>query len=659
MMLKNNAVFCRLYYIGVLLAALVCCQKGYSGALDDLSPLFEKEKYSSASFSPNGKYLLQVQDNARNYSLVITDLDKSEVIYEPVVGRWYPKNISWIGDRRVIYEQGGRLVAMNIDGREHRVIFNNIDLKKNTYYTTGRFRRQHRRWSVEHTLPEEPEYIITQTRNKKGYASLQKTNIFTSEHKKIVNGMKNKITSWIVDKSGNAVAGVKSRKNKKEILYIDKKDHMGENDDTFEVLSKSSTSGGIYLKTEMFLVSGSYQEDVVYVSEATKSDRYQLSAYNVREGRLLDTVMVDLKYDIGGPDSQPELRFDRQNKKLVGVSYYRSHLVTRWVDPRFKIFQQDLDKNFPKTINTIEDWTDDLSKLLVRSTSATSIGRSYVYYPKKGKIVLQGEAIELDALDVPEPKVVRYKSQDGTEHESYLLQPKEAAIDQKFPAIVMVHGGPWSRYVNSFDANAAYFALNGYIVLRVNFRGSTGFGKKYLSKGIKSLSEIMVDDIATGARWLKKRSDVDVERVFIMGASYGGYAALMSGLRYSKVFKGVSSFAAPLDLAYQIRHYKEIDNHFGYEFWSTAVGDLSRDRKLLKATSPLHRIEDMSVPYIIFHGDKDKVVPVKHALMYKKKLKAAKKSNVVSIMRDVGHGFSHSSSRLYYLNKVRRFFDSL
>ena len=126
---------------------------------------------------------------------------------------------------------------------------------------------------------------------------------------------------------------------------------------------------------------------------------------------------------------------------------------------------------------------------------------------------------------------VRYTSKDGLEIPAYLTIPKGTS-GKNMPAVVVPHGGPWARDDWGYDGIAQFLSNRGYVVLQPNFRGSTGYGKKFLNAGNKQWGDLMQDDLTWGVKYLVAQGIADPKRVGILGGSYGGYATL-AGLAFT------------------------------------------------------------------------------------------------------------------------------
>lgn len=631
----------------------------------DDSHFFSRSSSLLASMSPSGKYLLQVERKGAHFRLVVTDLDSSEVLYNPYLGNAYPRNLVWLNDRRVMYEQGGRLVAINIDGKEHRVIFNNIIDYDGGQHSYSWFKKRARSWKVLHTLPSSIDEIIAQTTDIKGVSSVHKVNIYTGERKTIVDGKKRKINSWYTDKLGNVILGISNHKGNITI-------HFRQNDDEDAGVDDFSQSGEVdtkvgrvskgedFIYSNFSLVSGSYDPDLVYVSEALESDLFRLSSFRISTQKIEKVVHEDNEYDVGNAFNNPLLHFHKKEKRLLGVTYIRDRITTKWFDDTLLKIQGQIDKQYPLADNNILQWSDDFKKILIYSTKSDERGEYYVYYPEEGRIVSQyvKNQFSITKDDYGKTKTVHYSSEDGVQHESYLTLPKGYKPGVRVPAVVMVHGGPWSRYYKVFDPEVAYFTHHGYAVLQVNFRGSEGFGTKYLQLGVGNLADLMIQDIADGARWMIQEGYANPDNVFIMGASYGGYAAIMSALKYPNMYKAAVSYAAPLDFSEQLDYLKKNKQRYAIGVWTELLGGGKINENVLRKQSPLTYIKNIKTPFLVFHGENDDVVPVSQAESLKKLVKKQKLNGEVLILEGEVHGFRYASNHAYFSQKTLNFFKS-
>jgi len=415
-------------------------------------------------------------------------------------------------------------------------------------------------------------------------------------------------------------------------------------------------TGKTYLSKRVSLESFDYDNDHIYMATNRDSDRFKLVKYNVKEKRVVEDVYASDKYDIGGGHVDGTfLLFDDATESIVGLRVEEERGRSVWFDERFKRYQILIDKHRPDFNNNIFDWSDDTSTLLIYSYSDVDPGRYSIFHPEtKALFTFAIANEELNSSVLSKTEFIEYQTRDNHTINGYLNPATNGEAGKKL--IVLPHGGPFSRDKWNFDAWVQYFATRGYNVLRVNFRGSTGYGRDHLLAGIRNIDTLMIDDIADGVYWAIENSYADPSNVFILGHSYGGYAALMSTVKYPNLYAAAVSWSAPTDLVAQIKQYKKDDAYFAYEYWKTAVGDPRKEKQALKRLSPLYNIDKLSVPIIVFHGEKDGTIPEEQAMAFKKALERSDKQAEVVIIDNEGHTFSNNSNITYVLEKTLRFF---
>ena len=308
-------------------------------------------------------------------------------------------------------------------------------------------------------------------------------------------------------------------------------------------------------------------------------------------------------YDVGGAEmDHTVLHFLDSEEKLIGISLAEDKIRTIWFDERFQKYQDDLDKYRPNHTNRILDWSDDGKIILVKSYSDTDPGRYSIFNPEQMKMFTVAENnVELRESKLSPTQIIRFQARDGYELQGYLNLPTYRG-DTPSRLVVMPHGGPFARDHWRFDPWVQFFATRGYGVLRVNFRGSTGFGRNHLLAGIRKLDSTMVDDIADGALWAVEHGHADAGEVYIFGHSYGGYAALMSAIRHPDIYQAAVAWSAPTDLVEQLKSHKKNKEYFAYEYWRTVVGDPRKERQTLARISPVNNIKSIGIPVLLFHG---------------------------------------------------------
>lgn len=255
-------------------------------------------------------------------------------------------------------------------------------------------------------------------------------------------------------------------------------------------------------------------------------------------------------------------------------------------------------------------------------------------------------------------KVVAYKSRDGVDLWGYLtngVAPGEAIR----PLIVLPHGGPEARDSSGFDREVQFLASRGYQVFRPNFRGGSGFGRAFTEAGYRQWGRRMQDDVTDGLKHLVDTGAADRARVCIMGASYGGYAALAGATLTPDLYKCVIAIAGVSDLPEMLEseRFDEGRGSMAYAYWVKAIGDPSTDRAALKAASPRRQAAAARAPVLLLHGDDDGIVPVQQARMMKRALTEAGRSVKLVEYKDEGHSpfLWEKENLIAYLREIETF----
>jgi dipeptidyl aminopeptidase/acylaminoacyl peptidase len=244
---------------------------------------------------------------------------------------------------------------------------------------------------------------------------------------------------------------------------------------------------------------------------------------------------------------------------------------------------------------------------------------------------------------------VEYKARDGTPIEAVVTLPR-GRQHRGLPLIVMPHGGPEARDSEAYDWCVQFLAEQGYAVIQPNYRGSSGYGKAFTDLGKGEWGLKMQDDLIDGIEWLAKQGVVDPKRVCVVGASYGGYAAMRGAQRDGAHYRCAVSYAGISDLNAMLKYDRSI---FGREmgaYWKARAADLD-------AVSPRFHAAEFGAPILIAHGMEDKRVPVKQSRMLVSELQKSGKPYEYVEQKYGDHHFSRADDRLEFLKRLKAFLD--
>ena len=204
---------------------------------------------------------------------------------------------------------------------------------------------------------------------------------------------------------------------------------------------------------------------------------------------------------------------------------------------------------------------------------------------------------------------------------------------------------------------AQYFASRGYMILQPNFRGSSGFGAAFRDAGLGEWGGKMQDDITDGVNALVRSGRVDPSRICIIGASYGGYAALAGGAFTPDLYRCVAAIAPVADLPAMLREERRDHGakHWVVDYWRSLIGDPRAERDKLEAISPVNSAEKFQAPVLLIHGRDDLVVPMSQSRAMESALKRAGKDVQMIELKGEDHWLSTSEARLATLKALDAF----
>lgn len=350
-------------------------------------------------------------------------------------------------------------------------------------------------------------------------------------------------------------------------------------------------------------------------------------------------------------------RFSRATRELVATFYVGDRLRTY---PRDEEFARDLERvrsQLPDGDVYFGSSTRDDRLQLVSVTSDVDPGATYLYDRETGAVeLLYRPRPDLPTEHLARMRPVRYTARDGLEIPGYLTLPR-GVEPRSLPTIIVPHGGPWARDMWGYDPYAQFLANRGYAVLQPNFRGSSGFGKRFLNLGnLEWGTGTMQHDITDGVRWLIDQGIAEADRVGIFGGSYGGYATL-AGVAFTPDLYAVGvPYVAPSNLITLIESFPPYWEPL-IRLWHLRLGDPDdpEDRERLIEQSPLFSVEQIRAPLLVVHGANDPRVVQNESDQIVVALRDRGVHVDYLVAEDEGHGFARLENRLALAAEMERF----
>ena len=348
--------------------------------------------------------------------------------------------------------------------------------------------------------------------------------------------------------------------------------------------------------------------------------------------------------------------FDHAKRRLIGVHYLADAAGTAWFDEEMKQLQARIDKRLPGHVNTLYVPECGCSPWVVVRTHSDRQPPLFLLWDRRSDALQTvGNAMpKITAQQMAERDFVRIAARDGLQIPMHVTKP---AGKGPWPAVVLLHGGPWVRGGSwEWTAESQFLASRGYLVLEPEFRGSNGYGQRHLRAGFRQWGLAMQDDVADATRWAITQKLADPQRICLAGASYGGYATLMGLIRDAELYRcGVSWLAVTdINLLYNIS-WSDASSALKQYSLPVMVGDQTKDAAQLDQTSPLKQAHRLKQPLLLAFGAGDLRVPLDHGTKFRD---AVRKHNtqVEWIVYDgEGHGFMKPENRYDFYARMEKF----
>jgi dipeptidyl aminopeptidase/acylaminoacyl peptidase len=389
--------------------------------------------------------------------------------------------------------------------------------------------------------------------------------------------------------------------------------------------------------------------------------------FQTNKGSSVDLVSLELLNPTTGKEelveTDPLKRVDFGNAifselsdELIATSYEDERERIYWKDKNFEADYKFLQKQLPGKEIGFGSSTKDEKLWIIYANADTDPGSTYLFDRTTKKLTLQYQSREkLNRAYLAPMKPVRYPSSDGLEVPAYLTLPKGVEA-KNLPAIIVPHGGPWARDSWGYNAFAQFLANRGYAVLQPNFRGSTGYGKKFIDSGNKQWGDKMQDDVTWGAKYLIAQGIADPKRVGIMGGSYGGYATLAAVAFTPDVFAAGVSIVGPsnlITLLESIPPYWEPIRKLFYE----RMGDPNtpEGKAQLLRQSPLTAAAKIKTPLLVIQGANDPRVNKRESDQIVVALRDRGFPVEYLVAPDEGHGFARPVNNMAMFASAEKF----
>ncbi len=382
-------------------------------------------------------------------------------------------------------------------------------------------------------------------------------------------------------------------------------------------------------------------------------DKNAIAEWDIAAKKETKELYANPDYDVSGLD------YSKKRQVLTMITWTGAKQEKMFLDEQTKAMFGKLEAQLPGYEVGIVSNNDDETKYTIWAGNDKVTGKFYFYDQASDKLTLLAERtpwLKEDDMATMEP--IEYKSRDGLTIHGYLTLPKGREA-KNLPVVINPHGGPWARDQWGFNPEAQFLANRGYAVLQMEFRGSTGYGRKFWESSFKQWGKTMQDDVSDGVKWLVDRGVADPKRVAIYGGSYGGYATL-AGITFTPDlyacavdYVGVSNLFTFMTT---IPPYWEPGRQMFYEMVGNPAAD--KDSVLMAAASPVMHADKIVCPLFIAQGKNDPRVNINESNQMVEALKARNITVEYMVKDNEGHGFHNEENRFDFYGAMEKFLDT-
>jgi dipeptidyl aminopeptidase/acylaminoacyl peptidase len=571
------------------------------------------------------------------------------------------RNLNWVNERRLVfdltppealyYEGEAGTFGIDIDGQRLELLADWSYNKRRTLGSLIPDRVLPYGWAFAGALPGRGDQALFSYRppqdgtTQRYISALARLDTATGRLERVSDGMPENPLALVADAAGDLRIAVTGDGGRARVH------HRPAGSRTWQVLEDTPLIDGQRLNPLYIEADGKW-----IVSSRQARDTLALYVYDPKTRRLDPEPLVA----VDGFDIDGGLEVDERQPTLVGVHILTSRPQTVWLDARLQQIQKAVDAALPagRTNQLLCGHCPSAQRFVVRSMGDRMPAEYHVFDVAARRLV----AIGTSHPDLPEASqghrsFHRVPARDGLSLPVVVTHPAGVPPTTPRPLVVLVHGGPHVRGGSLlWSAEAQFLAAQGWRVLEVEYRGSTGFGERHFRAGFKQWGQAMQDDLADAVAWAVREKLGEPGRACIVGGSYGGYAALMGPVRHPELYRCAASLNGVTDTTRLFsRFWTDITEQAQRYVFTETLGDPVADKAMLERFSPLNRVADIKVPLLVTWGARDTRVDPAQSRRF---VAAARAAGVVVETHeylDEGHSLFEERSRVDHLERLARF----
>jgi dipeptidyl aminopeptidase/acylaminoacyl peptidase len=646
----------RVKFFSRLIACLAivsfCC--GHAAHAVSPEPFAKLPEFTGARVSPKGDRVA-VTMRSPGGRVILNVLQLPELKSIGTFGMHNEQDIEdvyWSSNDRLLfglsYREGkdeaavvtGYLMAVNVDGTQVRTLLGPD--KSNVLIIDRNFRD----WDIVDLLDNDDQNVVVAVYEHASWPlmELYRINTLTGQKQHLLQS-RYRFPDFMTDHAGKLrFQGGTERDGTYVLMYRDSEAAAWKEVSRYSISDEQS--GGLSP------LAFTHDDKGIYFEDSRGEGPSRLAIVDVEKGGEPQALFGDLVYDLGS------LLPSRTRGVPIGVVYEGERTQWRYFDPPHpdvKLFEA-IRQAFGNRNVWVEDFSRDRSKAVVFAGSDVDAGAYYVFDLDRRAVLTRFPTRSwIDAAQMSPVQPITLKARDGLELHGYLTLPKGRAPGARKKMVVLVHGGPIARDTWDFDAEVQWLAANGYAVLQVNFRGSSGYGNKFIDWVYGEWGAKMQDDVTDATRWAIEQGHADPAAVCIYGGSYGAYSAMMGLVREPDLYRCGVGYVGIYDLEFWQRDSLAASTDEGRVYQRAVVG---KDAEQLRKISPAWRAAEIRSPVLLVHSGSDSRAPVTQFERMKDALTKAGKPVQTLFKRNEDHGFISEANRAEFLVKLVEFMDA-
>lgn len=616
------------FAVGISCAWVSCGKKQQTDKLIPIEDFFVKPEKSNFRISPNGKKIayLGVDDHCRNiFVLDLEDKRKSkQLTYQSAMNVQY---FFWASDSTIVYSN------THAPADSLRIFGINVETEKSVSLLPVKMTRL--RWLQPQRLYG--DYLLSSLNNRDSTVFDVYKVFVDGRAPQLVTQNPGNVLNWFPSPDGQVRLAVTSDSVQESILY---------RADDKQPFKQVATSDYQTLIQPLGFVKN--EHDIIYALSNYGRDKLSLVEYNIAKGEEERLVYGNAEVDLepyGYSDNLQEMVYSQytadKTEKLFFNKAFQQHFET--LSAQFK--EQSVD---------IIDTDTSLTQWVVKIYTDINAGGLYHYDVKNNKATLLSEMnpkLAKAMLSRKEP--VKFQSRDGLTIHGYLTYPQHGGKSD-LPVVVLVHDGPNRRESIDFDSEVQFLANRGYLVFQMNYRGSSGYGKKFWAAGFREWGGKIQSDIIDGVTTLIHQGIVDKNRVAIMGSGFGGYSALHAATYNSSFYKCAISMSGYTNLFTYLKEIPPYQQQYVRLFYNI-IGDPSKQYEMFKAISPVFHADRVKIPVLFAQGGNDRFSSLTDANQFVQKLKNNNVPIKYIYKEEEGRRFKSEENIINYYQEVEAF----